>query len=67
MESMDKQNQPIPIIYIEEKSNKTFTLGYLHYGNSELIRQLRWLPYLCLLYTSPSPRDQRGSRLAASA
>ena len=43
MESMDKQNQPIPIIYIEEKSNKTFTLGYLHYGNSELIRQLRWL------------------------
>ena len=21
----------------------------------------------CLLYTSPSPRDQRGSRLAASA
>jgi len=52
MESMDKQNQPIPIIYIEEKSNKAFTLGYLHYGNSELIRQLRWLPYLEIVIVS---------------
>ena len=25
------------------------------------------VPHVCLLYTSPSPRDQRGSRLAASA
>ena len=24
-------------------------------------------PYDCLLYTSPSPRDQRGSRMPASA
>ena len=25
------------------------------------------LPQLCLLYTSPSPRDQRGSRMPSSA
>ena len=25
------------------------------------------LAYLCLLYTSPSPRDQRGSRMPSSA
>ena len=25
------------------------------------------LPYYCLLYTSPSPRDQRGSRMPSSA
>ena len=25
------------------------------------------LPYACLLYTSPSPRDQRGSRMPSSA
>ena len=25
------------------------------------------LPWLCLLYTSPSPRDQRGSRMPSSA
>ena len=24
-------------------------------------------PYSCLLYTSPSPRDQRGSRMPSSA
>ena len=24
-------------------------------------------PHLCLLYTSPSPRDQRGSRMPSSA
>ena len=29
----------------------------------ERFRQL----YLCLLYTSPSPRDQRGSRMPSSA
>ena len=26
-----------------------------------------WLDTLCLLYTSPSPRDQRGSRMPSSA
>ena len=25
------------------------------------------IPYICLLYTSPSPRDQRGSRMPSSA
>ena len=25
------------------------------------------MPYSCLLYTSPSPRDQRGSRMPSSA
>ena len=24
-------------------------------------------PHICLLYTSPSPRDQRGSRMPSSA
>ena len=27
----------------------------------------RWSPSGCLLYTSPSPRDQRGSRMPSSA
>ena len=34
-------------------------------------RILRWITngfaYICLLYTSPSPRDQRGSRMPSSA
>ena len=27
----------------------------------------QWYPKICLLYTSPSPRDQRGSRMPSSA
>ena len=50
------------------------------YGDLELVRQLSGLDSLksceifvlgglfnCLLYTSPSPRDQRGSRMPSSA
>ena len=33
------------------------------HGHSRIIR----LAYNCLLYTSPSPRDQRGSRMPSSA
>ena len=34
---------------------------------AEEIRDLRSLLKACLLYTSPSPRDQRGSRMPSSA
>ena len=38
----------------------------------EIIRRVIWGSepeplYICLLYTSPSPRDQRGSRMPSSA
>ena len=39
-------------------------------GVNELIKQIPDLispPITCLLYTSPSPRDQRGSRMPSSA
>ena len=36
-------------------------------ATEELSEQLRAEPLLCLLYTSPSPRDQRGSRMPSSA
>ena len=32
-----------------------------------VISQDRYQNYICLLYTSPSPRDQRGSRMPSSA
>ena len=32
-----------------------------------LVLVLMICPYICLLYTSPSPRDQRGSRMPSSA
>ena len=35
----------------------------------EVMEQLTYLLFIkgCLLYTSPSPRDQRGSRMPSSA
>ena len=48
--------------------------GYLHIGHAKsiclnfgLAEQYAGACYLCLLYTSPSPRDQRGSRMPSSA
>ena len=35
--------------------------------NNWLKAYLKWLTKSCLLYTSPSPRDQRGSRMPSSA
>ena len=46
LESMDQQNDPIPIVYMDRDSNESIILGYLHYGDSDLIRKLQWLPYL---------------------
>ena len=34
-------------------------------GHTELYRGAEYV--ICLLYTSPSPRDQRGSRMPSSA
>ena len=51
-------------------------LGYGRYDDLELkalvddLYENAWLPlrnHFCLLYTSPSPRDQRGSRMPSSA
>jgi signal transduction histidine kinase len=41
IEEMDRQYTPIRIAL-----NDTIVLNYVHYGESLLIRQLRWLPYV---------------------
>ena len=33
----------------------------------QILASLKCTGYVCLLYTSPSPRDQRGSRMPSSA
>ena len=49
-----------------DKTNTHFNgLGAFESSNT-LIKELQ-LYYPCLLYTSPSPRDQRGSRMPSSA
>ncbi|MFQ6612177.1 MAG: PAS domain-containing sensor histidine kinase [Fidelibacterota bacterium] len=46
LRAMDRQNNPFPLEYIDHTSGTTIPLGYLHYGDSVLIRRLQWLPFL---------------------
>ena len=46
--------------------------GWIHDGELQKwldagVRGITSNPSICLLYTSPSPRDQRGSRMPSSA
>ena len=41
--------------------------GHVSMGLDEVLSDLEREGYACLLYTSPSPRDQRGSRMPSSA
>lgn len=45
MDTMDKQNQPIPLVFHLEESGESLTFGFLHYGDSKLIQRLILLPY----------------------
>tara|TARA_S200000501_G_scaffold339840_1_gene347845 strand:+ start:42706 stop:43875 length:1170 start_codon:yes stop_codon:yes gene_type:complete len=48
MQSMDIINDPIPLIYSDQNIDP-FTFGYLHYGDSILIRKLQWWTYVELV------------------
>ena len=43
---MDQQNTPIELFFSDPVTGEKQVLGYLHFGDSHLIRQLLWLPYL---------------------
>ncbi len=43
--TMDKQNEPIALIYINSETGDSLIFGYLHYGDSRLINRLIWLPF----------------------
>ncbi len=44
--TMDHSNRPIPLEFVHETTGETINIGYLHFGDSSLIKQLQWLPYL---------------------
>ena len=46
IKSMDIQNKPISIIFKNPNSEKDILLGYLHYGDSNLIQRIKWLPFI---------------------
>ena len=56
---------------ISDAAIKAIRDGDTHYTRGEGTEELcnAWASHLrtCLLYTSPSPRDQRGSRMPSSA
>ena len=70
MEETDKsaKTEPIKTVDIENKSAKDIfsqvygkdVIQQAEEKNNDLFKN-------CLLYTSPSPRDQRGSRMPSSA
>ena len=55
------QNEPL--------RNRLSSSSFVHQAYMRMVDQSRinWQGKTCLLYTSPSPRDQRGSRMPSSA
>lgn len=47
---MEKETEPVPLTY-EYQDGKTTILGYLFYGDSNLITRLVWLPYVEICVT----------------
>ena len=46
MEEMDSLNEPISLSYREPGSGSEIVIAVLHYGDSKLITQLKWLPFI---------------------
>ena len=63
--SMSSAHAEIVTITLAQQILKTFDLGGPEMPAYQLVVNAR--PCACLLYTSPSPRDQRGSRMPSSA
>lgn len=45
-QTMDKQNEPIPLIYNNKQTGDEHIIGYLHFGDSILINRLEMLPFI---------------------
>ena len=61
------QLRPTPEIRYESDGDTEFAGPAIDSGARIEIEVLRGQLEACLLYTSPSPRDQRGSRMPSSA
>jgi hypothetical protein len=44
--TMDKQNPPIPLVFVDPSNNESVIFGFLHFGDSILINRLRLLPFI---------------------
>lgn len=44
--NLEKEMDPVPIIYRDEATGRVLLKQYLYYGDSKLITRLIWLPYI---------------------
>lgn len=44
--TMSAQNKPISLDFVDSNSGKYLNIGFLYYGDSNLIKRLQWLPFL---------------------
>ena len=68
--SINSMRESMAVLVVVEHPEKT---SFTHSWTKESIKAAKMLGHqvfisdICLLYTSPSPRDQRGSRMPSSA
>ena len=60
LETLKKQYQIDQVLVVADSA-------MIDQSNQEFILQTPGLDYICLLYTSPSPRDRQKSRMPSSA
>lgn len=44
--TMSLQNNPIPLEFKNPETREMINIGFLYFGDSDLIKRLQWLPYL---------------------
>ena len=45
-QTMSVQNDPIPLEFLNSNTSEIINIGFLYFGDSKLIKQLQWLPFL---------------------
>ena len=63
----EQHTSSVPILMTTARDELNDKLAGFEAGADDYLVKPFDLPELCLLYTSPSPRDQRGSRMPSSA
>ena len=58
-----QQSAVMALLYIAQKQNN----NWIPLAAMKYIAKFLDMPYICLLYTSPSPRDRTRSRMPSSA
>ena len=68
-DKLDKINisSDTSIFLAHEAQKLGYKIFYYTPSNLSIIKNKTYANGVCLLYTSPSPRDQRGSRMPSSA